>query len=342
MTRVVIQPSFGNRDAWRHWEDTLDREVPFADSSYAPALRDSELAALVQMHPTGRARFWGATGNHDDRMATLKTGDIVLFTGKKLVRAVGEVGYSFRNAGFADRLWAPHHQRGSYQNVYSLLSFQPTVIPYEEVWSLPGFNTGDNFMGLRFLDDDKSAAIIDGLDIETATSVEANNELDERVVQAIAASLLIPVEAVNVEHTSYERSGGVTLVHRAEALLVKAYRATLDARHEVARVRTPSGITDLFVKGGGHVEIVEAKRSAHHSHVREALGQLLDYVAHAPEPVTRLGALLPERPVERDVGLLHRYGVDCVYLTDAGGFDRLAAPDTQRQAMQGIWRAASS
>jgi hypothetical protein len=337
MTRVVIQPSFGNPDAWRHWADTLDKEVPFADSSYASALAGSDLSALVEMHPAGRARFWGATGNHDDRMAALQTGDIVLFTGKKLVRAIGEVGYSFRSPGFADRLWDPHAERGSYRNVYSLRSFQPTVIPYEEVWALPGFNAGDNFMGLRFVDSEKSTTLIEGLGIRTATSIEAEIALDERVARSIAAAALIPVEAVNVEHTSYERSGGTTLVHRAEALLVRAYRATLGEELEVARVRTPSGITDLYVKGAGHVEIVEAKRSADHGHVRDAVGQLLDYVVHSPEPVTRLAALLPERPTSEDVALLHRYGIDCVHLNEDGEFDRVAASESQRAAMLNIW-----
>src|SRR5688500_4285336 len=110
----------------------------------------------------------GATTSHDARMATVQTGNIVLFTGQKLVRGVGEVGYRFRNAGFADTLWNPHVERGSYRNVHSLLDFQATSIPYDEIWDLPGFNVGDNFMGLRFLDTDNSATILAGLRIHTA------------------------------------------------------------------------------------------------------------------------------------------------------------------------------
>ncbi len=38
MTQFVIQPSYGNRDAWRHWEDTLDKEVPYREGDHAAAL----------------------------------------------------------------------------------------------------------------------------------------------------------------------------------------------------------------------------------------------------------------------------------------------------------------
>jgi len=337
VTQVVIQPSYGNRDAWRHWEDTLDKEVPFSDGLHAETLSAQEQVALAALHPTGRARFWGATGNHDSKMDGLQTGDIVLFTGQKLVRAIGEVGYSFRNAEFADTLWEPQAERGSYRNVYSLLNFQVTSIPYEEIWDLPGFSVGDNFMGLRFLDPEKSATVLAGLRIYPETEAQQAAEQDRLIARELGTGTVVATEAVNVTHTNYERLMGTTLVHRAEALLVAAYRATLDSTATVGRIRTPAGVTDLYVSDGDRVEIIEAKRSAHHRHVREALGQLLDYVAHAPHPASRLTALFPHRPGTADLDLLHRYGVDCLYRTGTGTFQRLSAPDAQRELLQSIW-----
>lgn len=147
MPQVVIQPSYGNATARAHWADTLNREVPFAHAPYAAALSIDQMRTLIELHASGAARFWGAQVVHDTRMAGLQRGDVVLFTGGKLVRAVGEVGVSFRNGGFADLLWHPDPDKGSWHNVYSLLAFQPTEIPYDEIWQLPGFNTG----GHRFL-----------------------------------------------------------------------------------------------------------------------------------------------------------------------------------------------
>jgi hypothetical protein len=339
MTRVVIQPSYGNKDAWRHWADTLDQEIPFTVAPRSTALEPGQSAALLGSHPTGSARFWGATGNHDVRMATLQTGDVILFTGQKLVRAVGEVGVSFRNAAFADTLWHPHDDRGSYRNVYSLIAFQPTEIPYEEIWDLPGFNAGDNFMGLRFLDQNKSDTVLEGLAIDTVTAAVQQAEQEFHTTERLTgnATQIIDVEAVNVTHTSYERVAGTTLVHRAEALLVGRYRTSLTPEETTRRISTQAGITDLYVTGPAGPEIIEAKRSAGHQFVRQALGQLLDYVIHAPEPVTRLSALFPARPSTDDIALLNRYGIDSIHQTPDGAFTRDAATEEQRQHMKTVW-----
>lgn len=155
MAQVFIQPSYGTPEARRYWATTLARTVPFGADELDPA----DLAALTALHPSGRARFWGATAKHDKRMDTVTTGDVVLLTGQKHVLAIGEVGHSFRDPAFARRLWSPDPGKCVWGNVYSLREHWPVRMPYEEVWALPGFTAGDNFMGLRFLDSEKSAAV---------------------------------------------------------------------------------------------------------------------------------------------------------------------------------------
>jgi hypothetical protein len=270
-------------------------------------------------------------------MARLVTGDIILFTGGKLVRAVGEIGYSFRSDRFADTLWNPHPDRGSYRNVYSLLSFQPTAIPYEEIWDLPGFNTGDNFMGLRFVDDVKGTTLIEGLRIETATSAFEAGQDEEQVTASLTGGHIIPPEGVHTPSTSYERLAGTTLVHRAEALLVEAFRATVDPSLRTYRTRTAGGVTDLCIEDHGLVEIIEAKREASRGFVREALAQLLDYASHSPDPLARLTALFPVEPTAAGVDLLHRYGCDCVFRDPTGHFTRLSAPRATFDHMAKRW-----
>ncbi|MBW0106514.1 hypothetical protein [Pseudonocardia sp. KRD291] len=170
MTRVVIQPSYGLPRFRRHWAQTLDRTVPFTDGQYAAALDGRELADLRALHPCGEAHFWGATAVHDRRMAQLGTGDVVLLTGRKHVLAVGEVGLVLRNPAFARALWDPEPGVCTWDNVYSLLALAHSRIPYETVWALPGFNPGDNFMGLRLLDDTRAATVLAGLGITTGTA----------------------------------------------------------------------------------------------------------------------------------------------------------------------------
>jgi hypothetical protein len=163
--RVIIQPSYGTKEARRHWAATLDQPVPFADPQYDEVLCAAERAGLLAEHPDGQARFWGATPQHDRRMDTLDAGDVVLLTGQKHVRAVGTVGCVLRNDELARRLWHPDPARCLWRNVYTFRAYRAVAIPYEEVWALPGFTVGDNFMGLRFLNPEKSATIITGLDV---------------------------------------------------------------------------------------------------------------------------------------------------------------------------------
>lgn len=342
MAQVVIQPSYGNAEARTNWTRTLDRDVDYRSGDRAEALTGDQRAALEALHPSGRARFWGAPANRDREMSKLRTGDIILFTGKKLVRAVGEAGAGFRNAAFGDSLWPPNAERGSYVNVYSLLGFEPTSIPYEEIWELPGFKWNDNFMGLRVLDPERSAIVIEGLGIETVTERQKAIEQQRQLSNALGdrSSQVVPPEAVNTTSATYERAAGILTVNRAEALLVQAYRAGIDETNgtSVGRIRMAAGVTDLHVKSPDGVEIIEAKRDSSHAFVRQALGQLLDYVVHSPEPANRLTALFPNRPNEDDIRLLHRYGIDCVYAGSSSTFDRVEAPDAQRHHMMQIWQ----
>src|SRR5699024_4934600 len=87
--------------------------------------------ALDRLHPGGHAHFWGAVSTQDRNVARLDEGDFVLFTGQNLIRGIGEVGVRFQNAEFADTMWAPDADRGSWRNVYSLQSFTPVEIQYD-------------------------------------------------------------------------------------------------------------------------------------------------------------------------------------------------------------------
>lgn len=334
MVQVVIQPSFGNADAQRHWADTIAQEVHFDSDELRTTLASDQLAALRAMHPSGTARFWGSVSSHDTRMDSLETGDIVLFTGKKHVRGVGEVGVSFRNARTADSLWTAHADRGSYQNVYSLRAFESTLIPYEEIWALPGFNANDNFMGTRFVTDERAGYLLEGLGIQTDTERVREARAERSLTQVLdgtsGRTSVIPGEAFNVESTSYDSPARTTLVRRSESLLVNAYTRHLDVAHE--RTSTPVGLTDLYLPGTGGHELIEAKSNTSRRHVREAVGQLLDYAPHCAT-VTSMAVLLPERPDQSTIAYAHRYGIDVIYRTTQGSFDRAPASEAARTAI---------
>jgi hypothetical protein len=92
-----------------------------------------------------------------------------------------------------------------------------------------------------------------------------------------------------------------------------------------SRCAPTPGLADFYAEGPGGAEILEAKSSASHDYVRQALPQLLDCGRFSPKKPVRLSALFPERPSALSIKLLHDYGIDCVYLDDHGTFARLPA-----------------
>lgn len=139
---------------------------------------------------------------------------------------------------------------------------------------------------------------------------------------------LVPFETNPNHHPTPHRRP--TIVERREAALVARYRRWLadrggaSARNEITAPDCAAPqYTDLF--DIERQELVEAKGSTDRETVRYALGQLMDYARHVkPE---HLAVLLPERPIADLVDLLTTYGVDCVYETEFGQFERESTRD---------------
>ena len=91
--------------------------------------------------------------------------------------------------------------------MYSLISFEETNIPYAEIWELPGFNRGDNFMGLRFLSKDASATVLQGLRIETQTSDAADVAVERSLTQALSGAKIMDLEAINRATATFTEIG---------------------------------------------------------------------------------------------------------------------------------------
>jgi hypothetical protein len=107
---------------------------------------------------------------------------------------------------------------------------------------------------------------------------------------------------------------------------------------QAKRLRLSVGLTELYLVDTG--DLIEAKRSAAHRYVRDALGQLLDYAAHSTQPINRLTALFPAKPTASDVRLLHAYGIDCIYWEGGNDFLRLEAPAEARDRTRAAWTLA--
>jgi hypothetical protein len=76
MPLVVIQPSYGNPAARRHWKDTLDIPVDFTTDPRADLLTPDQRKQLNEFHPSGAARFWGATSAQDTTHLTARSAPV--------------------------------------------------------------------------------------------------------------------------------------------------------------------------------------------------------------------------------------------------------------------------
>ena len=150
---VAIQPAYG--DAWtrNQFAATLDHAVSFAELPYCQHLTRGELSALTDLHPAGLAACWGGTRSQAGKISQLQRGDLVLLTGQRHVRCVGQVGAVLDNIDFAHAVWGPHPRRCSFEIVYSLTRFRRIEVPYGVLQAALGTSERDNFQGLRLVRD---------------------------------------------------------------------------------------------------------------------------------------------------------------------------------------------
>ncbi len=134
--------------------------------------------------------------------------------------------------------------------------------------------------------------------------------------------LVLPLEALDVDNYERQRPQEPREAVRREAALVRRYAEWLSVNGRDScrqQIRLPDGTslyTDLFDVATD--ELIEAKADAERGSVRAGLGQVLDYgrVDHSTKAL-----LLPSRPAEDLLELLHDYGVAVIWSV-GDGFDR--------------------
>lgn len=338
---VLIAPCYGNSGSRARFAATLAHEVPFADPAVGDYLTPEELEALYELHPHGTARFWGATSSSDSDIDKLAFGDLVLFTGENRVQAIAKIGVKFRNRTLADSLWPPKPGRGSWSNVYSVLDFRRVGdLLYRDIQLPLGYSPSYLFYRTRVTTAEQAAGLISslGLDHEPAADQDVEDRrAGESLERALASdSVVVDAEVSHTDTAEYTREPGTVMVQRLESRFVARYWQVLPDV-QAKRLRLSVGLTDLYLVDTA--DLIEAKRSADHRYVREALGQLLDYATHCTQPLKRLTALFPAKPVVSDIRLLHCYGIDCLYWRGGDDFQRLEAPAEARERIQAAWSA---
>ncbi|WP_347040850.1 hypothetical protein [Brachybacterium nesterenkovii] len=197
----------------------------------------------------------------DRNVSRMDQGDFVLFTAQNMVRGIGEVGARFQNAAFADSLWAPDADRGSWWNVFSLQSFTPVEIPHDELRSALGTSSQDNFMGMRIVSDpERVAAVVEAFGLDSQSQFDRSVERARDLAMGLGSTEVVAPEANNTSGSSYSRAAGEIIFRRAESALAEDYRAQLSADADVQRLRIDGRLSDLYVRGSGQADLIEARK----------------------------------------------------------------------------------
>jgi hypothetical protein len=150
-----------------------------------------------------------------------------------------------------------------------------------------------------------------------------------------AAATLVEVEINRATSIFVSPSTPKTAVRR-EGELTDRYMASVGSGHRFRRWKvTPAGqrrplLTDIYDEAEN--VLFEAKATATREAVREAIGQLLDYrrfvERFVERDLLRLVVLLPHRPAEDLVALVHSLGMDLVAELSSGGFEWIESNNT--------------
>jgi hypothetical protein len=174
-------------------------------------------------------------------------------------------------------------------------------------------------VGPDYLHRDKD---LSDLATEALTSAESVNvDIDDPDALSADTSVNVPLENSTGDTFEVSATEARTALKR-ENTMVDRYRSILEAdgREIVRRRIKPAGqlvslYTDLYDVTDG--ELYEAKGTARRDDVRMAIGQLFDYRRRMPVD-TKLTVLLPSRPSDDVLDLIHSVGFSCVYEVDNG------------------------
>ena len=153
---VAIQPA-GNSASIRHFKDTVENLVQI--SQYEEFI-GTDLVNLRKVSTNGATAMWGVTpGTNNANVSKynkLAVGDLVIFTKNKTAFATAEITHLFRNRKLAETLWGKDKKNQTWEYMYALNYIKNLEITYGQLQKAIGSKKGDNFMGFRVLDSEKS------------------------------------------------------------------------------------------------------------------------------------------------------------------------------------------
>lgn len=177
MTRVLLQP-FANKDARKHYIDTIENPVPF--QKLAEFLSKDQLNHLQYLRKNDNAPVWGVTpgktGANKKKWEKIEVGDVVLFSRDSAIQSAARVIMKIRSQELAAQLWGYDSNGDTWEYIYLLDDIVKHHIPISNFNSVVGYDLGFNIQGFNVLDEEKSKRVLDNFNLSVPIIIESSSE----------------------------------------------------------------------------------------------------------------------------------------------------------------------
>ncbi|TGG78523.1 hypothetical protein D8771_25000 [Streptomyces albus] len=215
---VHLQPaSLASKTVRKHYEDTIVRPVRFAD--HAALLDPAVLQTLRGLFPREEAQMWGVTPGQNNanvpKIAKMRPGDVVFFSGNKRLYLAGTVALAWHNPALAEHLWSRDEDTGlTWEYMYALSGVRGLDVPMDEVRRLLGWKPTRNIMGFNQVKQEEGELLLELIDFDpgdAATSPTTHQLVSEGG------------DRTEQQHGSSDKASSGITVRRAEQDRIKAY-----------------------------------------------------------------------------------------------------------------------
>jgi len=168
MSRVILQPS-GNKDAREHYENTIQRPVPF--DLLNRHLSDNHLRILESYYSDKQVPTWGVTPGKNNvnhrKWWKVQVGDVTLFSSNGYIFASGVVTHKLHHKELAAELWGYDSTGQTWEYIYFLDEIKLHSIRYKEFNKAAGYDENYVIQGFNVLKEELSERILTWFDLES-------------------------------------------------------------------------------------------------------------------------------------------------------------------------------
>ena len=177
-SKIILQPS-GNKDARKHYVDTVNNLVPL--DRISPFLKNSEIEILQSKYEDS-APVWGVTPGkklvNGNKWNRIQYGDVGLFAMEKHIVASGVITYKVHNKDLALDLWGTDNKGETWEYIYFLDEIKKHKIPYETFNKSAGYALNNNIQSFNVLDVEKRSNILNDFNLSSSIHINEPSEIE--------------------------------------------------------------------------------------------------------------------------------------------------------------------